>query len=91
MPRYYIDVRSHFATSEDPDGIELPDLAAAKAEALRVGAKLLETCAGLTPSYASAIMIEVVDEDFHSVLAIPAFCPPDRTVSPFIGSRQRQG
>jgi hypothetical protein len=71
MPRYYIDIRSHFATSEDPDGIELPDIAAATAEALRVGAKLLETCAGLTPSYSSAIVIEVVDEHFHPVLVIP--------------------
>jgi hypothetical protein len=71
MPRYYIDVRSHFATNEDPDGIDLPDIAAAKAEALRVGAKLFETCAGLTPSYSSAIVIEVVDEDLCPVLAIP--------------------
>lgn len=70
MPRYYIDVRSHFATNEDPDGIELPDIVAAKAEALKVGAKLLETCAGLPHSYLSVIVIEVVDEDFHPVLVI---------------------
>jgi hypothetical protein len=71
MPRYYIDVRSHFATNEDPDGVELPDIAAAKAEALRIGAKLLEDWARLPPTYSDAIVIEIVDEDFHPVLAIP--------------------
>ena len=36
MPRYYIDVRSTFGTNEDMDGIEVPDLTAAHAEALEV-------------------------------------------------------
>ena len=71
MPRYYIDVRSHFATNEDPDGVELPDIAAAKAEALKMGAKLLDGWAGLLPTYSSAIVIEIVDEDLHPILAIP--------------------
>ena len=71
MPRYYIDVRSHFATNEDPDGIELPDIAAATAEALKIGAKLLEDWASLPPAYSSAIVIEIVDEDLHPLLAIP--------------------
>jgi hypothetical protein len=71
MPRYYIDVRSHFATNEDPEGVELPDIAAAKAEALRVGARLMDDWAGLPPAYSSAIVIEIVDEDLHPVLAIP--------------------
>jgi hypothetical protein len=61
MPRYYIDVRSHFATNEDPDGVELPDIAAAKAEALRVAARLLEDWAEIPPTYSSA----------NPVLAIP--------------------
>ncbi len=71
MPRYYIDVRSHFATNEDPDGVELPDIAAAKAEALRVAARLLEDWAEIPPAYSSAIVIEIVDEDLNPVLAIP--------------------
>ena len=71
MPRYYIDVRSHFATNEDPDGVELPDIAAAKAEALRVAARLLEDWAEIPPTYSSAIVIEIVDEDLNPVLAIP--------------------
>lgn len=64
MPRYHFDVRSNFATTEDLDGMELSDIAAAKAEALKVGA-------GLTPTYASGIMIEVVDQDLRPVPTIP--------------------
>jgi hypothetical protein len=71
MPRYYIDVRSHFATNEDPDGVELPDIAAAKAEAMKIGAKLVEDWARLPPTYSGAIVIEIVDEDLHPILAIP--------------------
>jgi hypothetical protein len=71
MPRYYIDVRSHFAINEDTDGIELPDIAAARAEALKIGARLLEDWALLPSAYSSAIVIEIVDEDLHPVLAIP--------------------
>jgi hypothetical protein len=71
MPRYYIDVRSHFATNEDPDGVELPDIAAAKAEALKLGAELLDDWARLPSTYLSAIVIEIVDEDLDPVLAIP--------------------
>jgi hypothetical protein len=71
MPRYYIDIRSHFATNEDTDGIELPDIAAARAEALKIGARLLEDWALLPSAYSSAIVIEIVDEDLNPVLAIP--------------------
>ncbi len=71
MPRYYIDVRSHFATNEDPDGVELPDIAAARAEALRVDARLLEDLTEIPPVYSSGIVIEIIDEDLNSVLAIP--------------------
>ncbi|HZA91278.1 MAG TPA: hypothetical protein VE420_01525 [Gemmatimonadales bacterium] len=71
MPRYYIDVRSHFATSEDPDGVELPDIVAAKAEALKMGARLLEDWSELPPAYSNAIVIEIIDEDLNQVLAIP--------------------
>jgi len=71
MPRFYIDVRSHFATNEDPDGVELPDIAAAEAEALKRGERLLEDWAGLPPAYSNAIVIEIVDEDLNPVLSIP--------------------
>jgi hypothetical protein len=71
MPRYYIDVRSHFATDEDPEGVELPDIAAAKAEALKMGARRLEDWAELPPAYSNAIVIEIIDADLNPVLSIP--------------------
>jgi hypothetical protein len=71
MPRYFIDIRSHFAINEDTDGVDLPDIAAAKAEALKIGERLLEGWAGLTPLYCRAIAIEIIDEDHHPVLVIP--------------------
>ncbi len=71
MPRYYIDVRSHFGRNEDLDGVELPDVATAKTEALRLGENLLEGCAGLPPDYRNQIVIEIVDEELRQVLAIP--------------------
>ena len=71
MPRYYIDIRSHFGTDEDPSGIELPDVAAAKTEALRIAQELLLSWAATPPSYSNEIMIEIVGEDLRPVLIIP--------------------
>ena len=71
MPRYYIDVRSHFGRNEDLDGVELPDVATAKTEALRLVGNLLEGCADLSPDYRSQIVIEVVDEELRPIRAIP--------------------
>jgi hypothetical protein len=71
MPHYYIDIRSHFAINEDTDGVDLPNIAAAEAEALKIGERLLEGWAGLPPAYSSAIVIEIIDEDLHPVLVIP--------------------
>ncbi|WP_262027057.1 DUF6894 family protein [Microvirga sp. Mcv34] len=71
MPRYYIDVKSHFCTDEDPSGIELPDLQAARIEAAKVAERLLKSWAGMLPQYSSEIMIEIVGEDLRPVLIIP--------------------
>ncbi|UVF17955.1 hypothetical protein HPT29_015675 [Microvirga terrae] len=71
MPRYYIDVRSHFGIDEDPSGVELPDIAAARNEAARVAERLLKSWAGMSPNYSSEIMIEIVGEDLRPVLIIP--------------------
>ncbi len=71
MPRYYIDVRSHFGRNEDLNGVELPDIATAKTEASRLGGKLLEGCTDLSPDYRNQIVIEIVDEELQPVLAIP--------------------
>lgn len=71
MPRYFIDVRSHFGTNEDPSGVELPNIAAAKAEAVKIAESLSEGWAGLMPLYCNEIVIEIRDGDFQPVLTIP--------------------
>lgn len=70
MPRYYIDVRSHFGVDEDPEGLELPDLAAARVEAWRIAERLVTGWSGIVPAYCREIAIEVVGEDFRPVLTI---------------------
>jgi len=71
MPRYYIDIRSHFGIDEDPVGLVLPDVNAARAEALKVVCKLIDIWDGRQPDYSTEIAIEIVGEDLRMVLAIP--------------------
>ncbi len=71
MPRYYIDIRSHFGINEDPSGVELPDISAARTEALKVAENLLRSWAGMSPEYGSEVVIEIVGEDLRPVLSIP--------------------
>jgi hypothetical protein len=70
MPRYYIDVRSRFGVDEDCDGIDLPDLAAARTEALRVAQELLNRSSEIPPDARYEIIIEVVDQRLRSVLRV---------------------
>ncbi len=71
MPRYYIDIRSHFGINEDPSGVDLPDISAARTEALKVAENLLKSWAGMSPEYGSEVVIEIVGEDLRPVLIIP--------------------
>ena len=71
MPRYYIDIRSHFGIDEDPSGMDLPDIAAARSEALKVVQRLLRSWAAMPSSYSDEIFIEIVGEDLRPVLIIP--------------------
>jgi hypothetical protein len=71
MPRYYIDVRSSFGLNEDMDGIEVPDLSAAHAEALEVGRKLRERWTEIPFEARDHIFVEVVDESLRTVLKVP--------------------
>ncbi len=71
MPRYYIDIRSHFGINEDPSGVDLPDISAARTEALKVAENLLKSWAGMSPEYGSEVVIEIVGEDLRPVLSIP--------------------
>jgi hypothetical protein len=70
MPRYYIDVRSRFGVDEDCDGVDLPDLVAARAAALKVGQRLLERWTEMPPDARSEIIIEVIDERLKYVLRV---------------------
>jgi len=78
LPRYYIDIRSHFGTDEDPNGVDLPDIAAAQSEALKVMQALLRSWATMPPHYSDEIFIEIVGEDLRPVLIIP--CSDIKTV-----------
>jgi hypothetical protein len=71
VPRYYIDIRSHFGINEDPSGVDLPDISAARTEALKVAENLLKSWAGMSPEYSSEVVIEIVGEDLRPVLSIP--------------------
>jgi hypothetical protein len=71
MPRYYIDVRSMFGIDEDLDGIVLPDITAARVEALKLAEGLHIRLDGAQPEARDRVVIEVVDESFRTVLMIP--------------------
>jgi hypothetical protein len=71
MPHYYIDVRSSFGLDEDLDGLELPDLSAAHAEALIVAHRLRERWTDMPHDARHDIVIEIVDEGFRTILTLP--------------------
>ncbi len=71
MPRYYIDLRGHFGTTEDPSGIDLPSTEAAHAEALMAAERILNSWAGEFPKYCDEIVIEVLNEQLRPILIIP--------------------
>ncbi len=48
-----------------------PNIAAAKAEALKIAKSLSEGWAGLMPLYCNEIVLEIRDGDFQPVLTIP--------------------
>lgn len=71
MPRYYMDVRSMFGVDEDLDGVDLPDVAAARVEALKLAEGLHIRLTGARPEACNQVVIEVVDEAYRTVLMIP--------------------
>jgi hypothetical protein len=70
MPTYYFNLRGESFELPDLAGKSLPDDAAARAEAERLAAELIETAivAGTVPPDA---VVEVDDEDMRPVLALP--------------------
>jgi hypothetical protein len=70
MPTYYFTLRGESFELPDLAGKTLPDDAAARAEAERLAAELIETAlvAGALPPDA---VVEVDDEEMRPVLALP--------------------
>lgn len=70
MPTYYFTLRGESFELPDLAGKTLPDDAAARAEAERLAAELIETAlvAGTLPPDA---VVEVDDEEMRPVLALP--------------------
>lgn len=70
MPTYYFTLRGESFELPDLAGKTLPDDAAARAEAERLAAELVETAlvAGTVPPDA---VVEVDDEEMRPVLALP--------------------
>jgi hypothetical protein len=68
MPRYFFNIRDGYDVDEDDEGIELPDLEAARAEALATVEELREELAD-----AGNIELEIVDETGRRLLTVPFF------------------
>jgi hypothetical protein len=68
MPRYFFNIRDGHEIDEDEEGIELPDLEAAKAEALATVEELRDELAD-----AGNIELEITDEAGRRLLTVPFF------------------
>ena len=70
MPTFYFNVRGEAFEAPDLAGRDFPDQAAARAEAERLAAELVETAlaSGAIPPDAT---VEVDDEEMRPVLALP--------------------
>ncbi|AWM87226.1 hypothetical protein [Microvirga sp. 17 mud 1-3] len=68
MPLYFFNIRDGYELDEDEEGIELPDLEAARAEALAIVEELRDQ---LTD--AANIELEIADESGQRLLTVPFF------------------
>ncbi len=68
MPRYFFNIRDGYDVDEDEEGVELPDLEAAKAEALATVEELRDELAD-----AGNIELEITDETGRRLLTVPFF------------------
>jgi hypothetical protein len=74
MPRYFFHIRTEFDIFADPEGIDLPDLETARAEALEVVWDLWD---GMIV-FGSGAVIEITDETRTVILTLP-FVPAVKT------------
>jgi hypothetical protein len=70
MPTFYFNVRGDRIEAPDLTGRECADEAAARAEAERLAAELVEAASAAGESVPAAT-VEVHDEDMRPVLALP--------------------
>jgi hypothetical protein len=68
MPRYFFNIRDGYDVNEDEEGIEFPDLEAARAEALATVEELRDELAD-----AGNIELEITDETGRRLLTVPFF------------------
>lgn len=67
MPLYYFHIRNGCDLERDPEGMELPDLDSAHAEALIVARELVDA----VPEFNKDTLIEIVDETGRTLLCVP--------------------
>ena len=67
MPRFYFNVRDGRDVDEDEEGVELPDLEAARAEALATVEELRDELG----ADAARIELEITDDTGRRLLTIP--------------------
>jgi hypothetical protein len=68
MPRYFFNIRDGYDLDEDEEGIELPDIDAARAEAQATVEELRDQLAD-----AVNIELEIVDESGRRLMTVPFF------------------
>jgi hypothetical protein len=68
MPRYFFHIRDGYDLDEDEEGIELPDVEAARAEALATVEELRDELRD-----AGDIELEITDESGRRLLTVPFF------------------
>ena len=66
MPRYFFHIRDGFDLDEDDEGVELPDIEAARAEALATVEELRNELRD-----AGNIELEIADESGRRLLSVP--------------------
>jgi len=70
MPCYYFHIRDDSVLLEDPDGIELPNLDAAREECRKLILSVLQE-EGMTEGFSAKREFQVVDESGETVLVVP--------------------
>jgi hypothetical protein len=67
MPLYYLHIRNGRDLERDPEGVKLPDLDSAHAEALVVARELTDAI----PEFNNDTVIEIADETGRTLLRVP--------------------